>query len=169
MCVAWLIEIERRPSEVHSQGASDGPTPPYPKARPNGRSAYHPISAWWTTSMPGSIPRANDTPPSSASRILRSITLALFQQLRGTESQRSFLRDAERFFSHLFPGVVGLSPSSFHRRLHKLGRYLEPLRREVLAELTGEPETLIVDSTLLSVLHPTGRSPSPQASLVRPG
>ena len=82
------------------------------------------------------------------------ITLALFQQLRGTESQRSFLRDAERFFSHLFPGVVGLSPSSFHRRLHKLGRYLEPLRREVLAELTGEPETLIVDSTLLSVLHP---------------
>ncbi len=32
------------------------------------------------------------------------ITLALFQQLRGIESQRSFLRDAERFFSHLFPG-----------------------------------------------------------------
>src|SRR3712207_6146022 len=35
------------------------------------------------------------------------ITLALFQQLRGVESERSFLRDAERFFSHLFPGVVG--------------------------------------------------------------
>src|SRR3712207_4804889 len=34
------------------------------------------------------------------------ITLALFQQLRGVESERSFLRDAERFFSHLFPGVV---------------------------------------------------------------
>ena len=32
------------------------------------------------------------------------ITLALFQQLRGVESERSFLRDAERFFSHLFPG-----------------------------------------------------------------
>jgi hypothetical protein len=31
------------------------------------------------------------------------ITLALFQQLRGVESQRSFLRDASRFFSHLFP------------------------------------------------------------------
>ncbi len=39
------------------------------------------------------------------------ITLALFQQLRGVESERSFLRDAERFFSHLFPGVVGLHPS----------------------------------------------------------
>jgi hypothetical protein len=82
------------------------------------------------------------------------ITLARFQQLRATESQRSFLRDAERFFSHLFPGLVGLSPSSFHRRARKLRRHLEPLRRAVLAELVGEPETLIVDSTLLSVSHP---------------
>ncbi|CAN5257074.1 hypothetical protein BH18ACT10_BH18ACT10_10270 [soil metagenome] len=44
------------------------------------------------------------------------LTLALVQQLRGVESERSFLRDAQRFFSHLFPGVVGLDPSSFHRR-----------------------------------------------------
>ena len=36
------------------------------------------------------------------------LTLALFQQLRSVESERSFLRDATRFFSHLFPGVVGL-------------------------------------------------------------
>jgi hypothetical protein len=48
------------------------------------------------------------------------ITLALFQQLRGVESERSFLRDAQRFFSHLFPGVVGLHPSSFNRRVKKL-------------------------------------------------
>ena len=82
------------------------------------------------------------------------ITLALLQQLRGIESQRSFLREAARFFSHLFPGVVGLHPSSFHRRVGKLRRYLEPLRKEILPELVGEPETLIVDSTLLSVLHP---------------
>ena len=82
------------------------------------------------------------------------ITLALFQQLRGVESERSFLRDAERFFSHLFPGVVGLAPSSLHRRIRKLRRFLEPLRREVVAELVGDPETLIVDSSLLSVLHP---------------
>ena len=82
------------------------------------------------------------------------LTLALFQQLRGVESERSFLRDAARFFSHLFPGVVGLCPSSLHRRIRKLRRFLEPLRREILPELTGDPETLIVDSTLLSVLHP---------------
>src|SRR5215210_9595587 len=44
------------------------------------------------------------------------LALALLQQLRGVESERSFLRDCERFFSHLFPGVVGFHPSSFHRR-----------------------------------------------------
>ena len=82
------------------------------------------------------------------------IALALFQQLRGVESERSFLRDAERFFSHLFPGVVGLQPSSFHRRVRKLRRFLEPLRREIVPELIGAPETLLIDSTLLSVLHP---------------
>ena len=82
------------------------------------------------------------------------IALALFQQLRGVESERSFLRDTERFFSHLFPGVVGLYPSSFHRRVRKLRRFLEPLRREIVPELVGEAETLLVDSTLLEVLHP---------------
>ena len=69
------------------------------------------------------------------------LTLALLQQLRGTESERSFLRDAERSFSELFPGVVGLYPSSFHRRrVRKLRRFLEPLRRAVLGELAGDPE-----------------------------
>jgi hypothetical protein len=37
------------------------------------------------------------------------ITLALLQQLRGVESERSFLRDAQRFFSHLFPGSWGFT------------------------------------------------------------
>ena len=82
------------------------------------------------------------------------LTLALLQQLRGVQSERSFLRDAERFFSHLFPGVVGLHPSSLHRRVRKLRRFLEPLRRAVLGELAGDPETLVVDSTLLPMLHP---------------
>jgi hypothetical protein len=82
------------------------------------------------------------------------ITLALLQQLRGVESERSFLRDTERFFSYLFPGVVGLHPSSFHRRVRKLRRFLEPLRRELVRELVGEPETLLIDSSLLAALHP---------------
>ena len=82
------------------------------------------------------------------------LTLALFQQLRGVESERSFLRDTQRFFVHLFPGVARMHPSSLHRRVRKLRRFLEPLRRTVVPELVGEPETLIVDSTLLEVLHP---------------
>ena len=45
------------------------------------------------------------------------ISLALLQQLRGVESERSFLRDAQRFFSDLFPGVVGLHPSYPRQRL----------------------------------------------------
>jgi hypothetical protein len=97
------------------------------------------------------------------------IALALFQQLRGVESERSFLRDAQRSFSHLFPGVVGLHPSSFHRRVSKLRRFLEPLRREILSEMVGEPETLLVDSTLLSVLHPLLRSLRARASPGRRG
>jgi hypothetical protein len=67
------------------------------------------------------------------------LTLALLQQLRGVESERSFLRDAQRFFAHLFPGVVDLHPSSLHRRVRKLRRFLEPLRRTVLGELAGDP------------------------------
>src|SRR3954452_22135868 len=99
-------------------------------------------------------PRANSY--KSIKRLSDSevMTLALFQQLRGVESERSFLRDLARFFSHLFPGVVGLAPSSFHRRVRKLRCLLEPLRRSVLPELVGDPETLIIDSTLLPVLHP---------------
>ena len=31
---------------------------------------------------------------------------------------------------------------------------MEPLRRGVLSEMVGDPETLLVNSTLLSVLHP---------------
>jgi hypothetical protein len=38
--------------------------------------------------------------------------------------------------------------------VRKLRRFLEFLRRDVLSEMVGDPETLLVDSTLLSVLHP---------------
>jgi hypothetical protein len=38
--------------------------------------------------------------------------------------------------------------------IRKLGRFLEPLRRSILPELVGDPETIIVDSTVLPVVHP---------------
>ena len=47
-----------------------------------------------------------------------------------------------------------MHPSSFHRRTRRLRPFLEPLRQAVLKELAGDPETLVVDSTLLAVLHP---------------
>lgn len=98
------------------------------------------------------------------------ITLALFQQLRGVESERSFLREVARFFSHLCPGAVGLHPSSLHRRVRKLRRhFVEPLRRAILGELVGEPETLIVDSKLLAVLHPREVSQSGVGGVLRQG
>ncbi len=38
--------------------------------------------------------------------------------------------------------------------MRRLRGFLEPLRRSVLPDLVGDPETLIVDSTLLPVSHP---------------
>ncbi len=83
------------------------------------------------------------------------LTPALFQQLRDTESERSFLRDVQRFFAHPFPGVASMHPSSLHRRVRKLGRFSEPCAaRSCPSWLVGEPETLIADSMLLRVSHP---------------
>src|SRR5215216_3440125 len=155
MSVAWFRSRKRAIIVSPPQGATDGPAPAYLVAHFSGRSSdrallphrrrlHHPQPT-------GGAYRYETLKHLSDSEV---ITLALFQQLRGVESERSFLRDCERFFSHLFPGVVGLYPSSFNRRVKKLRCYLEPLRREILPELIGEPETLLVDSTLLEVLHP---------------
>ena len=60
------------------------------------------------------------------------LTLALLRQPRGVGPERSFLRDAERYFAPLFAGVVGYAPSSLHRRVRRrLRRFFEPLRRAV--------------------------------------
>ncbi|MDP8974091.1 MAG: hypothetical protein M3N45_13240 [Actinomycetota bacterium] len=96
------------------------------------------------------------------------IALALFQQLRGVESERSFLHDAQRFFAHLLPGVVKLYPSSFHRRVRKLRHFLKPLRRGIVPKLGGVPKALIVGSTLLSGLHPRQVSQSAGWGMPRP-
>jgi hypothetical protein len=125
MCVAWIWhEIERGPSQPpnHKERkmAQLNHTPrfaqteealtvlfccliddAYAHLNPHGARCYE------------SIKRLSDS---------EVIALALFQQLRSVESERSFLRDAERFFSRLFPGVVGPYPSSFHRRVRKLRR-----------------------------------------------
>src|SRR5918998_3279341 len=156
MCVAWIRnEIERGPS-----------LSPLTKERKMAQANHTPLLANTEEALTVLFcliddayallnPNGKRYEPLKRLADSEVITLALFQQLRGVESERSFLRDAQRFFSHLFPGVVGLHPSSLHRRVRKLRRYLEPLRRAIVGEeLVGEPETLIVDSTLLEVLHP---------------
>jgi hypothetical protein len=153
-CVDWARDRKGAIIDSPHQGAKDGPTQPYPTRLAYTEEALTVLFCLIDDAYVLLNPRARGY--ESLKRLSDSevITLALFQQLRGVESERSFLRDAERFFSQLFPGVVGLHPSSFHRRVRKLRRFLEPLRREVLSEMVGDPETLLVDSTLLSVLHP---------------
>ena len=119
-CVLHGLGVERGPSNSPPQGASDGPPPAYPLPRPPGRSSetvlFCLIDDAYTTLNPQGAYRYETLKHLSDSEV---IALALFQQLRGVESERSFLRDAQRFFSHLFPGVVGLYPSSFNRRLRR--------------------------------------------------
>src|ERR671910_770123 len=153
MRVAWFAEIKRGPSVVPTKGASDDPSREYPRGRPLGRGDHCPVLR----------DRRHLPPPQSQRPALRIPQAALgpgghhpraVPTASWCGSCRAFLREVARFFSHLFPGVVGLVPSSFHRRIRKLRRFLEPLRRTVVAELVGEPETLLIDSTLLSVMHP---------------
>ena len=66
------------------------------------------------------------------------ITFALFQQLRGVESERSFLREVALFLWHLFPGAAGLQPLLVPTEgTQALSRYFEPLRRTILPELVA--------------------------------
>jgi hypothetical protein len=154
MCVARLAEIKRGPSGLPRPKELRMGHEHHTRRLARTEEAIIVLFCLIDDAYPHLNPRARCY--ESLKRLSDSevIALALFGQLRGIESERSFLRDAERFFSHLFPGDVGLYPSSFHRRVRRLRRFLEPLRREVLSELVGNPETLIVDSTLLSVLHP---------------
>jgi hypothetical protein len=166
------LTVQRGPSEPSAKGTSDGPHSAYPSlARLEEALAVLFCLIDDAYALLNPRPRRYE----SIKRLSDSeiITLALFQQLRGIESERSFLRDAQRFFSHLFPGVAGLHPSSFNRRVKKLRCFLEPVRREILSEMIGEPETLLIDSTLLAVLHPRQVSQSAGSGealrRVRPG
>src|SRR3982750_3877907 len=157
MCVARIRSRKGAILVSPREGATDGPHQPYPTARPNGRGPYRSLLPP-RRCLHAAQPRWEALRAAQAALGLGGHRpgplAAVLQQLRGVESERSFLRDTQRFFSHLFPGVVGLHPSSFHRRVRKLRRFLEPLRRQVVCELGGDPETLLIDSTLLAALHP---------------
>src|SRR3712207_4312142 len=157
MRVAWIEhEVERGPLiDSPHQGAIDGPPQPYPTPRPHGRGSHGallphrrrlppPQPSWRSTLRIHKAPcglRGHDprTLPTAARRGERTLFLA---------------RCREVFLAPV-PRSRGAAPfPSLHRRVRKLRRFLEPLRRNVLSEMVGDPETVLVDSTLLSVLHP---------------
>lgn len=102
-----------------------------------------------------STPTGEPTSRSRGSRTPRSLLWRSSSNSEGC-GERALLpaRSLQRFFVHLFPGIAGMHPSSLHRRVRKLRPFLEPLRRIVVPELVGDPETLLIGSTLLEVLHP---------------
>src|SRR5215203_3292863 len=130
MSVAWIESRKRAIVVSPRQGATDGPTQPYPTARPNGRGPHRPVLPHRRRLRP---------PAAAAGRGVRALLLARCPAVLLPPVPRG------RGASH---------PSSLHRRVRKLRRFLEPLRREVVRELVGDPETLLVDSTLLAALHP---------------
>jgi hypothetical protein len=98
MSVAW-IDGRKGPSDSPGKVTSDGLPEHYSIGGSPGRGsetvlfcliddAYRPLNPGGSDAY-GSLERLSD------SEVLR---LALFQQLGGLESERSFLRDAERFF-----------------------------------------------------------------------
>src|SRR5215211_3033961 len=117
MCVAWIDGTTRAIRTLSERNLGwPGPSIP-PLACPPGRGSVSVLFCLIDDAYANLNPKAGRY--ESIKRLSDSevIALALFQQLRGVESERSFLRDAKRFFSHLFPGVAGLHPSSFDRRV----------------------------------------------------
>src|SRR5215207_5829472 len=160
MSVAW-IEGTTRAIRLPTTRSDRSPASTIPKLSPERKTPSASCSVSSTTPILSHLnPQANCYEAIKRLSDCEVLSLALLKQLRGVESERSLLSDAQRFFAHLFPAVVGVHPSSLHRRVRRLRRFMEPLRRAILAELVGDPKTLIVDSTLLEVLHPRQLSQS---------
>ncbi len=106
------LPVKRGHPNPGERNLGDGPPKHYPTGGPPGRGrdrAFCLVDDAYRLLNPngdgyGALKRLSDS---------EVLALALFQQLRGVESEHSLLRDAERFFAHLFPGVVGLHPSPF--------------------------------------------------------
>src|SRR5215213_6712852 len=154
MSVARFEGVERGPSVAPTKGSADEPTSPCPTVCASGRSGHRFVLLGGRHLRRTQPERKVLCDPQAALGRRSAHPRPRAAASSSVESERSFLRESARFFAHLFAGILGLHPSSFHRRMRKLRRFLEPLRRAILPELLGDPETVIVDSTLLEVLHP---------------
>jgi hypothetical protein len=150
MSGAWF-RSRTGPSDSPPQGATDGPTPAYPLPCLSGRSSETVLFCLVDDTYTLLNPRAQHY--ESIKRLSDSEVIALALSSSGCEGWRASApscatpKGSSRICSRAWWG-------SLHRRVRKLRRYLEALRREILPDLVGDPETLLIDSTLLEVLHP---------------
>src|SRR5918994_1686098 len=98
MSVAWFGEIKQRPSGFPSKGATDGPPRAYPGVHPPGRGDHHLVLSHRHDAYRILNPKGRQYAALKRLSDSEVVTLALFQQLRGIESERSSLREAARFF-----------------------------------------------------------------------
>jgi hypothetical protein len=156
MSVAWFVELKREPSVAPTKGSVDGPSTPYPRICASLEEAITVLfSASWTTlRQPPRSPRRTLPIPQAAYYGFGGPDACALAAAQGRGVLPLVLARGEQvLLSHHFPGIVGLHPSSFNRRVRKLRRFVEPPRWEVLPEPVGQSETSIVDSTLLEALH----------------
>src|SRR5215210_6747082 len=121
MCVAW---IEGRKGAIvvsPHQGATDGPTQPYPTPRPDGRGPHGALlphrRRLRSSQPPCPLLRIPQAPLGLGSHRPRPLPAAA---RRGKRTL--FLARRREVLLPLVPRVVGLHPSSFHRRVRKLRR-----------------------------------------------
>ena len=102
MCVAWICyEIERGPSCLPSRRSKRWPSPTIPHAPPGPEEALTVLFCLVDDAYLLLNPRARCYESLKQLSDSEVIALALLQQLRGVESERSFLREAQRFISHM--------------------------------------------------------------------
>jgi hypothetical protein len=111
-CVLHGLTVQRGPSEPSMKGTSDGPHSAYPpldRLEEAVTVLFCLIDDAYATL--NSRPRRYE----SIKRLSDSevITLALFQQLRGVESERSFLRDCTSFSLSCSPAWSVCTPPRF--------------------------------------------------------
>src|SRR5215203_2161923 len=156
MCVAWIrYGIERGHHNLPSPRSERWPTQTIPhdssrRKRPSLCALLPPRGR-----LRPSQPPCSALPIHKAPLGLGSHRACALPAAAGRGKRTLFLARRPEVLLPLVPrGGGALHPSSLHRRVRKLRRFLEPLRREILHEMLGDPETLLVDSTLLSLLHP---------------
>src|SRR5215203_49946 len=154
MCVARIRSRKGAIIVSPREGAKDGPTQPYPTPRPNGRGPERPLLSHRRCLRAAQPER----------EALRASQAALglgdhHPRPLATASRRGvgallLARHPEVFLSSVPRGgraspFLVAPPGEEAQALR-----MEPLRRGIVPELVGDPETLLIDSTLLAALHP---------------